>query len=92
MKTKVEEIFDKVAPMVEQLELDQDTALLMLGTDKEKNCGAIKGNGRTLIAMIVEQMLREKEIEFVIMKAAEAFIDVIGEEANNAKDKQQKLS
>lgn len=33
---KVEEIFDKVAPMVEQLELDQDTALLMLGTDKEK--------------------------------------------------------
>ena len=34
---KVEEIFDKVAPMVEQLEADQDTALLMLGSDKERN-------------------------------------------------------
>lgn len=88
---KVEEIFDKVAPMVEQLELDQDTALLMLGSDKEKNCGAIKGNGRTMIAMIVEQMLREKEIGVVIMKAAEAFINVI-EEESNAKGKQQKLS
>jgi hypothetical protein len=92
MKMKVEEIFDKVAPMVEQLELDQDTALLMLGTDERKNCGAIIGNGRTMIAMIVEQMLREKKIELVIMKAAEAFINVIEEEANNAKDKQQKLS
>lgn len=91
---KVEEIFDKVAPMVEQLELDQDTALLMFGTDKEKTCGAIRGNARTMIAMIVEQMLREKEIELVIMEAAEAFIDFIAAEAkkDNAKGKQQKLS
>lgn len=89
---KVEEIFDKVAPMVEQLELDQDTALLMLGTDKERNCGAIKGNSRTMIAMLVEQMLKEKDIEMVIISAAEAFFNIIEEEANNAKDKQQKLS
>ena len=91
---RVEEIFDKVVPMAEQLEIDQDTALLMLGTDKEKNCGAIRGNARTMIAMIVERMLREKEIEMVIMKAAEAFINIIAEEAkkDNAKGKQQKLS
>lgn len=86
---KVEEIFDKVAPMVEQLELDQETALLMLGTDKEKNFRAINGSCIPMIAMIVEQMLREKQIEMVIMKAAEAFINII---ENNAKGKQQKLS
>ena len=89
---KVEEIFDKVAPMVEQLELDQDTALLMLGTDKERNCGAIKGNSRTMIAMLVEQMLKAKDIEMVIISAAEAFFNIIEDEVNNAKDKQQKLS
>ena len=91
---KVEEIFDKVAPMVEQLEADQDTALLMLGSDKERNCGAIRGNARTMITMLVEQMLKEKDIEMVIMKAAEVFLDVIDEEEakGNAKGKQQKLS
>ena len=91
---KVEEIFDKVAPMVEQLEADQDTALLMLGSDKERNCGAIRGNTRTMITMLVEQMLKEKDIEMVIMKAAEVFLDVIEKEEakGNAKGKQQKLS
>lgn len=86
---KVEEIFDKVAPMVEQLELDQDTALLILGTDKEKNFRAIKGSCIPMIAMIVEQMLREKDLELVIMKAAEAFINII---EDKEKGKQQKLS
>lgn len=91
---RVEEIFDKVAPMVEQLEVNQDTAVLMLGSDKEKNCGAIKGNSRTMITMLVEQMLKEKDIEMVIMKAAEAFINIIEEEAkkDNAKGKRYKLS
>ena len=90
---KVEELFDKIAPMVEQLQIDQDTALLMFGADKERSCGAIKGNSRTMIAMLVEQMLKEKDIEMVIMKAAEVFINFIEAKArDNAKDKQQKLS
>lgn len=47
-----------------------------------------------MITMLVEQMLKEKDIEMVIMKAAEVFLDVIEKEEakGNAKGKQQKLS
>ena len=88
---KVSELFEAIEPMVNQVEVAEETALFMLGSDKETNCGAIKGNIKTMTIMLVEQMLKEKDIEMIIMAAAEAFVDVLVAEKDE-KGQQQKLS
>ena len=88
---KVNELFEALEPMVNQVETAEETALLMLGCDTEHSCGCVKGRSKAIIAMLVEQMLKEKDIEQLIMTAAETFVDVLLAERDE-KDKQQKLS
>lgn len=88
---KVNELFEAIEPMVNQIDATEETALLMLGSDTEHSCGCVKGNSKAIVAMLVEQMFKEKDIEMLIMAAAETFVDVLVAEKDE-KDKQQKLS
>ena len=88
---KVNELFEAIEPMVNQIDATEETALLMLGSDTEHSCGCVKGNRKAIVAMLVEQMFKEKDIEMLIMSAAQAFVDVLVAEKDE-KDKQQKLS
>lgn len=72
---RIEDLFDKINPIVEEFELNKDEgALLMLGADFENECGIILGKVKNLISMIISRMEAEKEMEFVILKAAEYFL------------------
>ena len=72
---RIEDLFDKINPIVEEFELNKDEgALLMLGADFENECGIIQGKVKSLVAMIISRMEAEKEMEFVILKAAEYFL------------------
>ena len=86
---KVEELFDKIAPMVEQLEQDKDTALFMMGTDSVKECGCVQGKFKAMVTMLVDQMVKQEDIARVIMASVEAFIAYM---ESNEKDSKQKLS
>ena len=86
---KVEDFFDHIAPMVEELAQDKETALFLLGGDAEKDCGAIKGRTKDLVLMLVMQMVRQEDVAHLIMSAASAFIEY---HEDNAKGQQQKLS
>ena len=72
---RIEDLFDKINPIVEEFELNKDEGtLLMLGADFENECGIIQGKVKSLVAMIISRMEAEKEMEFVILKAAEYFL------------------
>lgn len=88
---KVDKLFEAIEPMVNQIDATEETALLMMGCDRENTCGCIKGKGKAIVAMLVEQMFKEKDIEMLIMAAAETFVDVLVAKKDE-KDKQQKLS
>lgn len=88
---KVDKLFEAIEPMVNQIDATEETALLMMGCDSENTCGCIKGKGKAIVAMLVEQMFKEKDIEMLIMAAAETFVDVLVAKKDE-KDKQQKLS
>lgn len=87
----IEEFFDKIAPMVESIDMDADTSLFAIGADAERECGAIKGKTKEIVAMIVSQMIRQKDIEKIIMCSAEAYMDYLKDMAN-AEGQQQILS
>ena len=86
---KVEELFDKIAPMVEQLEQDKDTALFMIGTDSVKECGCVQGKFKVMVTMLVNLMVKQEYIARVLMASVEAFIAYM---ESNEKDSKQKLS
>ena len=88
---KVDKLFEAIEPMVNQIDATEETALLMMGCDSKNTCGCIKGKGKAIVAMLVEQMFKEKDIEMLIMAAAETFVDVLVAKKDE-KDKQQKLS
>lgn len=88
---KIEEFFDKIAPMVASIAMDADTSLLAIGADAEREYGAIKGNPKEIIVMIVQQMIQQKDIEQIIMCSAEAYMDYLRDMAN-AEGQQQILS
>ena len=72
---RIEDLFDKINPIVEEFELNKDEgALLMLGADFENECGIIQGKVKSLVAMIISRMEAEKEMEFIILKSAEHFL------------------
>lgn len=90
---RVEEFFEKIAPDVAQIDIDKESALFALGGSSTNECGAIRGETKSIVQMIVSQMLAQKDIAKVIMCAAEVFVECMEEEANkDAKGQQQKLS
>ena len=70
---KVNEMFDSIESMVAQME--KGTTLFMIGSEDEKDSGIVRGKVRDIITMLVNQMIREEQIERIIMVAAQAFID-----------------
>ena len=88
---KIEEIYKAIEPMFEELELDDESAIMMLGSGKEKMCGLYRGRSKVMARMLAMQMLREKDIAEVVFHAVEVFI-AANEEKLNEKSKQQKLS
>lgn len=90
---KAKEFYEKVVPMVEQIESKDSTTLFMLMSDNETNSGVVKGKAKELISMLLEQMTRQDDIAMLVMAAAEGYMDYLAEEQKkDAKGKQQKLS
>ena len=89
---KIGEFYDKIAPMVEQVEVEkEDAAMFMIGGGKGSEWGAIRGKGKNLLCLLVSQMETHKEIAALITTAAEIFIEM-EEDKTNEKGQQQKLS
>ncbi len=86
---KVEELFDKIEPLLKELEQDKDTALFMMGTDSVKECGCVQGKFKAMVTMLVDQMVKQEDIARVLMASVEAFIAYM---ESNEKDSKQKLS
>lgn len=73
---KIGDLYDVINPIVEKCEIDPEKgAFLMLGADIENECCIVRGTVKSLVAMIVSKMEAEKDMEFVILKAAEIFLD-----------------
>ena len=96
---KVEELFNNIESMINQIESGSETALFMLGTDADRECGVVRGKEKNIISMLVTQMVNHEDIERIIMVAADAFINYAehmkkDNKANkpNAQGQQQKLS
>ena len=80
---RIEDLFDKINPIVEKCEIDPEKgAFLMLGADLEHECGIVCGTVKSLVAMIISRMEAEKDMEFIILKAAELFLDRKERKAN----------
>lgn len=45
---KVEELFNNIEPMIEQIESGKETSLFMLGTDDVQECGVVRGKEKIL--------------------------------------------
>ena len=70
---KINEFYENIKPMADNL--DKGTSVFMLCCDNSKECGVIRGKEKDIIALLVDQMVKDERIERIIMVAAEAFID-----------------
>lgn len=87
---KIGEFYDKIAPMVEQVEVDkEDAAMFMIGGGEGSEWGAIRGKGKNLLCLLVSQMETHKEIASLVLTAADIFLSM---QEDNEKGQQQKLS
>lgn len=72
---KIGDFFDTIMPLVEASDFDREHgALLLLGADLNHECAVFRGKAKCLVAMICSAMEERKEIEQVILKAAEVFL------------------
>lgn len=73
---KVGDLFDKITPMVEAMNFDEErAALLLLGADYDHECATFQGTVKSLVALLVAAMETREELSFVVLKAAEIFLE-----------------
>lgn len=73
---KVGDLFDKITPMVEAMNFDEErAALLLLGADYDHECATFQGTVKSLVALLVAAMENREELSFVVLKAAEIFLE-----------------
>lgn len=73
---KVGDLFDKITPMVEAMDFDKEhAAILLLGADYENECATFQGTIKSLVALLVATMEEREELSFVVLKAAEIFLE-----------------
>lgn len=73
---KIGDLFEKITPMVEAMDFDKEhAAILMLGADFDHECAIYQGTIKSLVAMLISAMEEKKELSFVVLKAAEIFLE-----------------
>ena len=73
---KVGDLFDKITPMVEAMDFDKEhAALLLLGADFDYECATFQGTVKSLVSLLVAAMETREELSFVVLKAAEIFLE-----------------
>lgn len=73
---KVGDLFDKITPMVEAMNFNKENAaILLLGADFEHECATYQGSIKSLTALLVAAMEHREELSFVVIKAAEIFLE-----------------
>lgn len=84
---KVGDLFDKITPMVEAMDFNEENAaILLLGADFDHECATYQGTVKLLVALLVAAMENREELSFVVLKAAEIFLERKQEEKNNEDD------
>lgn len=73
---KVRDLFDKITPMVEAMDFNEENAaILLLGADFDHECATCQGTVKSLVALLVAAMENREELSFVVLKAAEIFLE-----------------
>ena len=72
---KIGDFFGTIQPLVEASDFDKEhAALLLLGADYDHECAVYQGKLKCLVAMVCSAMEEKKELEEVILRAAEVFL------------------
>lgn len=72
----MEIFFDEITSIAEAKNFDEEhAALMLLGADFDHECATFMGSIKSLTALLVSAMENRDELSFVVLKAAEIYLE-----------------